>query len=181
MDTSMSLPNNDKVRETYRGVAYGLAAYLIWGFFPLYFKAIAHISPLEVLAHRSAWSLVTVAVILSATGEWDKVRAALTERWTLLVLCATTLLIAVNWLTFLFAVKNNQVLQSSFGYFINPLVSVLLGFLFLGERLRYLQLVSLGFAFAGVLVLAVNYGRAPWISLVLAVTFALPLSGSCST
>jgi len=161
------------VRETSQGVAYGLAAYLFWGFFPLYFKGVAHVPPLEVLAHRSAWSLVILMVILTATRKWDKVRIALTERRTLLILCATTLLIATNWFVFLFAVASNQVLLSSFGYFINPLVSVLLGFLFLRERLTRLQLISLLFACTGVLVMAINYGRAPWIALALAVTFGL--------
>ncbi len=162
-----------KVRETSQGVAYGLAAYLFWGFFPLYFKGVAHVPPLEVLAHRSAWSLVTLMVILTATRKWDKVRTALTERRTLVILCATTLLIATNWFVFLLAVASNQVLQSSFGYFINPLVSVLLGFLFLKERLTRLQLISVLFACTGVLVMAIHYGRAPWIALVLAVTFGL--------
>lgn len=133
----------------------------------------AHIPPLEVLAHRCAWSLATLLVFLAATGGWGKVRAALAERRTLLTLCATTLLIATNWFVFLYAVANNQVLQSSFGYFINPLVSVLLGFLFLRERLRRLQAASVFFALAGVLVLAFHHGSPPWIALVLAVTFAL--------
>jgi chloramphenicol-sensitive protein RarD len=172
-DISMSLSKADTVHQACRGVAYGLAAYFIWGFFPLYFKGVAHVPPLEVLAHRSAWSLATLAVILSANQGWSKVRAVFGERQTLLTLFASTLLIASNWLTFLFAVTSNQVLQSSFGYFINPLVSVLLGFLILRERLRRLQLVSLVCACAGVLLLAVGYGGVPWISLILAVTFAL--------
>jgi chloramphenicol-sensitive protein RarD len=169
----MAVSDHFTVRETSQGVAYGLAAYLFWGFFPLYFKGVAHVPPLEVLAHRSAWSLVTLMVILTATRKWDKVRTALTERRTLLILCATTLLIATNWFVFLLAVAGNQVLQSSFGYFINPLVSVLLGFLFLRERLTCLQLISLLFACIGVLVLTIHYGRAPWIALVLAFSFGV--------
>ncbi len=169
----MNSPTHTTARETSQGVAFGLAAYLLWGFFPLYFKGVAHVPPLEVLAHRSAWSLVTLMVILTATRKWDKVRTALTQRRTLLILCATTFLIATNWFVFLFAVASNQVLQSSFGYFVNPLVSVLLGFMFLRERLTRLQMVSLLSACTGVLVLAINYGRAPWIALILAVTFGL--------
>ncbi len=165
--------SHSTARETGRGVAYALAAYLFWGFFPLYFRGVAHVPPLEVLAHRSAWSLVTLMVVLTATRKWAKVRTALTERKTLLILCATTMLIATNWFVFLFAVESNQVLQSSFGYFINPLISVLLGFMFLGERLTRLQTASLLFACAGVLNLAIHYGGAPWIALVLAVTFGL--------
>jgi chloramphenicol-sensitive protein RarD len=154
-------------------VAYGLAAYLLWGFFPLYFKWVAHVPPLEVLAHRIAWSLVTLVVPLVATREWSKVRAALAQRKTLIILGATTILISTNWFVFIVAVDRGEVLQSSFGYFINPLVSVLLGCLFLGERLRRLQLVSLAFAGAGVVVLTLHLGSVPWISLVLAITFAL--------
>lgn len=169
----MISPKHTAARETGQGVAYGLSAYLLWGFFPLYFKGVADVPPLEVLAHRSAWSLVTLIIILTATRKWSNVRTALTKGRTILILCATTVLIATNWFVFLFAVASNQVLQSSFGYFINPLVSVLFGFLFLRERLTRLQLVSLMFACTGVLVLAINYGGAPWIALVLAVTFGL--------
>ncbi|HEY6006731.1 MAG TPA: EamA family transporter RarD [Geobacteraceae bacterium] len=172
-EAPLARPNSDTTRETRQGVAYGLAAYLLWGFFPLYFKGVAHVPPLEVLAHRCAWSLVTLVVFLAATGGWGRVRAALTQRRTLLTLCVTTLLIATNWFVFLYAVASDQVLQSSFGYFVNPLVSVLLGFLFLRERLRRLQVVSVVCAGAGVLVLALHHGAPPWIALVLAVTFAL--------
>lgn len=152
---------------------YAFSAYLLWGFFPLYFKGVAHVPSLEVLAHRIAWSLVTLVFLLTATKGWNKVRAALAHRKTLITLCATTTLISTNWFVFIYAVAHDEVLQSSFGYFINPLVSVLLGFLFLGERLRRLQLVSLAFAFAGVLILFLHHGGPPWISLVLAITFAL--------
>jgi len=169
----LSSPLNDTCRETRVGVGYGLAAYLLWGFFPLYFKWVAHVPPLEVLAHRIAWSLITLALFLTATREWSKVRAALAQPKTLLTLGATTILISTNWFVFIVAVDRGEVLQSSFGYFINPLVSVLLGFLFLGERLRRLRLVSLALAGAGVVILTVCLGRVPWISLVLAITFAL--------
>jgi chloramphenicol-sensitive protein RarD len=166
-------PTHYSSGETRIGVAYGLAAYLLWGFFPLYFKWVAHVPPLEVLAHRIAWSLVTLLAILAATREWRKVRTALTQGKTLITLVVTTILISTNWFVFIVAVDRGQVLQSSFGYFINPLVSVLLGFLFLGERLRRLQMVSLALAGAGVVVLTLHQGSVPWISLVLATTFAL--------
>ncbi len=167
------MASKDTTRTTRQGVAYGLAAYFLWGFFPLYFKGVAHVPPLEVLAHRCAWSLVTLVAFLAATGGWGRVRAALGAPRTLLTLCVTTLLIATNWFVFLFAVAHDEVLQSSFGYFVNPLVSVLLGFLFLQERLRRLQVVSVACAGVGVLVLAFHHGAPPWIALVLAVTFAL--------
>lgn len=123
-------PTDQAAARTATGVAFGLSAYLCWGFFPLYFKQLAHVSPLEVLAHRSVWALATLAVLLAGSGGWGLVRAALHDRRQLLILSVTTVLIATNWLVFLFAVTTNQVLQSSLGYFINPLVSVLLGYLF---------------------------------------------------
>lgn len=159
-------------KETRIGVSYGLAAYFFWGFFPLFFKQLSGISPLEVLSHRIVWSLVTTALLLVPSKRWLKVFQALGTGRTLATLCASTLFIAVNWLVFIHAVKSGQVLQSSLGYFITPLVSVLLGVLFLKERLRPVQGVSLFLACAGVLILVLHNGVLPWISLVLAVTFA---------
>jgi chloramphenicol-sensitive protein RarD len=165
--------NIDAARETFRGVACALVAYLAWGFFPLYFKQLEALPPLEILAHRCAWSLVTLVVILALTGGWGKVRQALRDWRTLLVLAVTTLLIATNWLVFLYAVTSRQVLQSSLGYFINPLVSVVLGYLVMRERLQRLQVVSIAIAAVGVFIMALHHGNMPWIALVLAVTFGL--------
>ena len=158
---------------TIRGVAYGMAAYFFWGFFPLYFRQIDHIPPLEVLAHRSVWALVALAIMLSVTGGWGPVRTALLDRRQILILAITSLLIATNRLIFLYAVTTRQVLQSSLGYFINPLVSVLLGCLFLRERLARVQVVSIVIAAVGVVVMAWHHGSLPWIPLVLAATFGL--------
>ncbi len=146
--------------------------------------------PLQVLAHRIAWSLATLLIPLAARREWEKLRDAMREPRTLITLCATTILISTNWFVFIVAVDNGEVLQTSFGYFINPLVSVLLGFLFLGERLQRLQKASLALAGVGVVFLALRLGTMPWISLILAVSFALygllrkivsaaPLTGLC--
>ena len=159
--------------ELRKGVVYGLAAYFWWGFFPIYFKAVAPVPPLEVVAHRIFWSLLLLLLLVSWTGQWPSARKALTSRRILLTLTCTTLLIAVNWLVFIYAVGRGQVLQSSLGYFITPLVNVLLGFFVLGERLRRLQMVSLAMAFVGVLYLTLLHGSIPWISLVLAASFAL--------
>jgi len=128
---------------------------------------------MEVLSHRIAWSFITLLLIIAVTGGWSKVLSALADLKILAILGATTLLISTNWLVFIIAVDHGQVLQSSFGYFVNPLVSVLLGAVFLGERLRRLQIVSLFLAVAGLLILALSIGEVPWMSLVLAVTFAL--------
>jgi chloramphenicol-sensitive protein RarD len=166
-------PAQETSRETRLGVIYGLAAYSIWGFFPLFFKWVAHVPPLEVLSHRIAWSFITLLFIIAVTGRWNSVRSVASDRKALAILGATTMLISTNWLVFIIAVDHNQVLQSSFGYFVNPLVSVLLGAVFLGERLGRLQIASLFLATAGVLLLALSIGKVPWISLVLALTFAL--------
>lgn len=166
-------PPRESDRETRLGIGYGLAAYFLWGFFPLYFKWLAHVPPIQVLAHRIAWSFITLIFMVAVTKGWGKVRGAARNLKTLFILSVTTILISINWLVFIYAVDRGQVLQSSFGYFIKPLVSVLLGFLFLGERLRRLQSISLGFAIAGLMVLTLSLGGIPWISLVLAISFAL--------
>ncbi|AJE02674.1 transporter [Geobacter pickeringii] len=160
-------------REARLGVTYALAAYLVWGFFPIYFKALAGVAPLEVLAHRIVWSVMTLALMLTAARRWEGVRAVFAQPKTLLTLCATTLLIAVNWLVFIYAVGAGKVLQSSLGYFINPLVSALLGVVFLRERLRAKQKLSFLLAAAGVAFLTVQHGELPWISLALALSFGL--------
>jgi len=161
----------DQQRELRRGVFLGLSAYLFWGFFPVYFKAVAHVAPLEVLAHRVFWSMLLLLVLLFWTGQWPVARKVWSDRRTLLMLSCSTTLIAVNWFVFIYAVGKGEVLQSSLGYFINPLVSALLGTLFLGERLRPWQRGSLVLAVCGVLYLTLHVGAFPWISLLLAFSF----------
>jgi chloramphenicol-sensitive protein RarD len=159
--------------QTRRGVIYGFLAYLVWGFFPIYFKALHGISPLEVVAHRIVWSLLFLLILAGVTGAWKEVRAAFGNRRVLLTLIGSTCLITVNWLVFIYAVGKGQVLQSSLGYFMTPLVNVLLGMVFLRERLRPLQVASLLLAIAGVTLLTVRVGTVPWISLILAGSFGL--------
>jgi chloramphenicol-sensitive protein RarD len=166
-------PPGPEARSARNGFFIGLAAYLVWGFFPLYFKGLAAVPPLEVVSHRIVWSMLFLVVLVTFSGRWRELAGALRVRATLATLCATTLLIAVNWLVFVHAVAAGQVLQSSLGYFITPLVNMLLGFAVLGERLRPLQLVSILLAAAGVMVLALRVGHVPWIALVLAGTFGL--------
>ena len=159
--------------KTRRGVIYGISAYLLWGLFPLFFKQLAHVAPLEVLAHRIVWSMLTLFIFISVSKAWSSVGTALRDRRTLAILSITTLLIATNWFLFIVAVDQGQILQSSLGYFINPLISVLLGFLFLKERLRRKQVISLVLALSGVVIITVHHGTLPWIALVLAITFGL--------
>jgi chloramphenicol-sensitive protein RarD len=155
------------------GIIFAVAAYGFWGFFPLFFKTLAGVAPLEVVAHRVVWSFLMLAILVGALGRWDELRRELRSGKLLLMLALSTVLIAANWLVFIYAVTTNQVLQSSIGYFLNPLVNVLLGVAFLHERLRRWQIVSIALAVAGVAILAVAAGQAPWIALTLALSFGL--------
>jgi len=154
------------------GILYGIAAYTSWGLFPLYFKAVAGVAPVEVLAHRALWSFAMLAVLVAFLGRWTELGRELRSGKLLAMLGLSTLLIAANWLVFIYAVTSGQVLQASLGYFINPLVNVLLGVVFLRERLRPYQTLSILLALVGVLVLAGFVGEVPWIALTLALTFA---------
>jgi chloramphenicol-sensitive protein RarD len=161
------------VDERRAGVASGLAAYGLWGLFPLYFPLLEPARGVEIVAHRVVWSLVFIAVLLTVLRAWPQVRATLTDRRSLLVLLGAAVLIAANWLVFVYGVNSGHVVETSLGYFINPLVSVLLGVVVFAERLRRLQWVAVGIAAVAVAVLTVDYGRPPWIALTLALTFGL--------
>ena len=169
----MTMSAEQKAAGDRTGVVYGLAAYLVWGFFPLYFKALAGVTPLEVLSHRIVWSVLSLALLITVLRRWSGVRQAFAAPRTLSTLSATTLLIAVNWLVFIYAVGAGKVLESSLGYFINPLVSALLGVLFLGEKLSRNQKASFLLAAAGVILLTIQHGELPWIALTLAFSFGL--------
>lgn len=156
--------------HTGRYAAYGIAAHGLWGLFPLYFKTVVQIAPAEVLAHRVLWAFVILLGLVRLLGRWDEVRNELRSRRLVLMLGLSGTLIAVNWLTFIYAVSTNQVLQASLGYFIGPLVSVLLGVVFFRERLWPNQILAIGLATVGVLVLAGFVGQIPWVALTLACT-----------
>lgn len=160
-------------RNTRRGVLFGLTAYSIWGSFPVFFKALHGAAPLEIVCHRIFWSVALLLVLLGLRRQLGSLLVTLTDRTTLLTLCGSTLLIATNWLVFIYAIQRGEVLQSSLGYFITPLISVLLGLLFLRERLSRWQLLSVLLALLGVLNLAIYHGQFPWIALVLAASFGL--------
>ena len=160
-------------REARLGLLYGLAAYLFWGVVPIYWKYLRHISALEGLAHRGVWGVFAFGAVLRVRGRVDALRAAIADRrvrWTLLLSAS---LLAVNWLTFLYAINTDRVLHASLGYFINPLVTVVLGMVFLRERLRPVEWVAVAFAAAGVLQLGLQAAEFPWISLVLASSFGV--------
>ena len=155
------------------GVGAGLGAYALWGVFPLYFPLLEPAGGLEIVAHRVVWSLLFVGLLLTVRRGWSQVRSVVTDRRALLVLAVAAVLIAVNWLVYVYAVNSGHVVEASLGYFINPLVSVLFGVVFFRERLRRLQWAAVAIAVVAVVVLTVDYGHPPWISLALAVSFGL--------
>jgi len=161
-------------REDFRkGVAYGVAAYGMWGLFPIYFKALSGIPALEVLAHRIVWSVVLLVPLVLVRGQWTELRRVISSKKTLATLILTTVLIAVNWYLFIWAIAHDRVLEASLGYFINPLINVMLGMIFLGEKLSRPAAVAVVLAGLGVSVQVVMVGELPWIALTLAFSFGL--------
>jgi chloramphenicol-sensitive protein RarD len=155
------------------GFLLGLGAYGLWGFLPIYFKALAGVSAVDIVAHRVLWSLPFLALLTALTRGWDKVCLAFAQPKTLGILALTALLIATNWLLYVYAVTSGHILASSFGYYLNPLANVLLGRFVLGERLTRLQWIAVAIAAAGISVLAAGASGQLWISLSLCATFAL--------
>jgi chloramphenicol-sensitive protein RarD len=153
------------------GAILGLTAYLIWGFFPLYFKALTQVSPSEILAHRIIWSATVLLVFVVLTRSAAQLRSMMLNKRTLATLVITTLLISTNWFVFIYAVTTGRILESSLGYYLNPLVSIFLAAVFLGERLTGRQKIAIALAAAGVVVQTVMIGRLPLISIILAFTF----------
>lgn len=153
------------------GLLYGLAAYGWWGLVPVYFKAVAALPAVEVLAQRIVWSLGFLALLLTWGGRWKEVAGCWRDRRLLLMLLGSTVLIALNWFAFIHGVSTGQILQTSLGYFMLPLVSVVLGMVFYRERLRPFQLLAVTLGAVGVLTLTVTRGQWPWIALTLAVSF----------
>ncbi len=155
------------------GVACASGAYAMWGLFPVYFKAVAGIPALEVLAHRVVWSVVVVAALLVFQRGWGAVVGALKAPRLVLTLTASASIISLNWGVFIWAVGEGRILECSLGYYINPLVSVMFGVAVLGERLRWIQWLAVALATAGVAFEIVAFGTVPWVALTLAISFAL--------
>jgi chloramphenicol-sensitive protein RarD len=155
------------------GLLYGLAAYGLWGVLPLYFAALTAVRPLELLAHRITWSVLFLAFLLTGWRRWPELVRALSQPGTRRLLLITTGLIGVNWFVFIYAVWSKQTVQSSLGYFINPLFSIVLGVVVFRERLRPAQWGALLLAAGGLIFLVVALGTLPWIALVLAGSFGL--------
>lgn len=153
------------------GIAYATAAYTAWGLFPLYFRQLAQVSALEVIAHRTLWSMLFVALVLLVRRQWAWLAPLLRQPRLLAVSALSALLLSANWLLYVWAVNNGHVLDASLGYFILPLINVALGYAVLGERPRRGQWAAVAVAACGVLWLALQAGRLPWIGLAIALTF----------
>lgn len=149
----------------------GVLAYVLWGGFPLYWPLLEPAGAVEILAHRITWSALTMVLLVLLTRRSRQVLAVVRDRRRLVLLTAAAAIISVNWVTYIWAVNHDRVVEGSLGYFINPLVTVLMGVIVLGERLRPLQWVALGVAAVAVLVLTLDYGELPWVALVLAFSF----------
>ncbi len=159
--------------HTVRGLAYAGGAYLIWGFLPLYFVALAPTGPFEIVAWRVVFSLAFCAIATAATRAWRPLVGILRQPRILLIMGAAGALIYINWQTYVYATTSGQVVQAALGYFINPIFTVLLGVIVLRERLRMVQWVAIGISVIAVVVITVGYGQFPWIALLLAASFGL--------
>jgi len=155
-----------------RGIWFGVGAYASWGVFPLYWKLLSDVPVFQVISHRVLWSSLLLGVVVAASGQGPALRASLGNRKVWKSYATAAFLIAVNWFAFVWAVNSGFIVETSLGYFINPLLSVLLGVFVLGERLRPGQWLAVALAASGVLYLTLSLGQVPWISLLLATTFA---------
>ncbi len=169
----MRLDDSPTSRTGRAGLLYAFGAYVLWGVFPLYWRQLDRVPPIEILAHRVLWSFAFTAVLISWHRRWAEVRAVFRSRRTLVPLVVSTILITGNWFLYIWAVAHEHVSEASLGYYVNPLFNVVLGRLVLGERLRPPALVAVLVASAGVLYLAVGLGTIPWVALGLAVSFGV--------
>ena len=159
--------NNGK----YDGILWAVAAFIMWGLLPVYWKALKEVPSLELLCHRIVWSLFFVAGMLLLKKRWHEVFEALKNKNVRILIAVSSSLIAINWFVYLWSVNNNHVVEASLGYYINPLINALLGFIFLKDRLSRMQTAALLFALAGVLYSIIDFGRFPYIALTLALSF----------
>ncbi|KGK16960.1 EamA family transporter RarD [Vibrio navarrensis] len=166
----MTVEQQQRARQ---GVLLAIGAYTMWGIAPIYFKSILSVSALEILSHRVVWSFFLLAALLHFGRNWRTVSAVITNKSKMLYLVSTAILVGVNWLIFIWAVNANHMLDASLGYYINPLFNVLLGMIFLGERLRKLQWFAVALAACGVLVQLVMFGSVPIVAIALAMSFGV--------
>jgi chloramphenicol-sensitive protein RarD len=155
-----------------KGIWYAIGAYASWGLFPIYWKLLHHVPALQLIGHRIIWSFLALIIMILCVRQWTRFYSAVFAWSVFRVYCLAALLIGVNWLTYVWAVNAGHIVESSLGYFINPLLSVLMGVVFLHEHVRPRQWIAIGLAAAGVLFLTIVHGSIPWIALTLAFSFA---------
>ncbi|MDF2522729.1 MAG: protein RarD, partial [Clostridiales bacterium] len=155
------------------GFIYGIAAYVLWGFLPLYWKLLDKIPATEILAHRILWSFMFVCTILYFNGNLHKCKEVFKDKLNIIRISCATVFITINWGTYIWAVNSDHIVEASMGYYMNPLIVVVLGVVILKERLNTWQIVSLIMATIGVSIVTISYGQIPWISLILALSFGL--------
>jgi chloramphenicol-sensitive protein RarD len=156
-----------------KGILAGIGAYTLWGLFPIYWRMLEEVPAIEILANRMVWSFVFVAIVLTIQKDWNWLREVIHNRRIVLTYTLAAILLSINWFTYIWAVNAGYVVEASLGYFINPLVNILLGVIFLGEKLRSGQVAAVVLAGLGVVYLTLSYGSLPWIALVLAFTFGM--------
>ena len=169
----MKSPREANFHNQMTGIWYAIAAFSLWGILPIYWKTLKHVAALQILAHRFVWSFVFVAILITCFSQWGDLKKVVLQRNKLLAATACSVLVCVNWGIYIWAVNAGHIVDSSLGYYINPLFSVCLGMLVLRERLSFWQLTALVIAAVGVLVISFQYGKIPWIALSLAVSFGL--------
>lgn len=156
-----------------KGIGYALLAFLMWGAFPIFWKLLDTVPAIEILAHRIIWSFVFATLIVIGSRQFRELKHVLRNRSTWLPAFISSILISANWFIFIWAVNASHILETSLGYYINPLLMILLGMIVLKERLNFWQLLALVFAFVGVVISTIQFGRVPWVALSLALTFSL--------
>lgn len=162
-----------KFDSKFIGLCYGALAFTAWGFLPLYWKLLDTIPAEEILAHRILWSFVFVSGILFYSGNWNNLKQVLKNRNNLLTIFLCSVFISINWFTYIWAINSRHVVEASMGYYINPLFVVFLGITVLKEKITFWQAIALSMAATGVVIMTVQYGKVPWIALVLATTFGI--------
>lgn len=155
-----------------KGILYGIGAYLLWGVFPIYWKLLHDVRAEQVISHRITWSFIVLMIYIFATKQWQDFRTVASNARTIMIYAAAGVILSINWLIYVWGVNAGFIVETSLGYFINPLLSVLMGVIFLREKLRPMQWIPVIIATVGVIYLTITYGRLPWIALTLALSFA---------
>ena len=162
---------NPKRSEYSLGLIFGIGSYILWGLFPLYWPLLKPANPLEIVSHRAVWTLVFCLIILALTKQMHSTLAIIKRPKIMAGLFLTTILVSINWLTYIWATNNGHVVEAALGYYINPLIIIAFGVLLLRERMRPLQWVAVGIAAVGVTILTIDYGRLPWVAISLALSW----------